>query len=1479
MRSLGASEVRNNLAEVLEQVHYGQERVAIERWGKPFAALVSIEDLELLRSGEIESLRQSEARLRSILEHAPAEIYLKDTEGRYLQVNRRYEELWGISDQEARGKLPADILDDEGFAEAIRSHDLAVLESGQATEREDCVNIGGDPRTLRMIKFPIRDDSGEVTGLGAIAIDVTEHKKAEESVRKTQSLFEETERLARLGHWEWDEIEDRCTYCSEELARLHGVTVEDYLARATSMEADLEWAHPEDRERIERIAKRARNEGAGFEIEYRLLRGDGEVLEVREVASPFLDENGALVRTVGFVQDITERKRAEDALRLTQICLDHAGDAVFWIGPDGGLRYMNERGCAMLGYTAEEIDGLRIMDIDPEVSNEAWSRAWKRIKEKSPYTFEARHRRKDGSEFTVEVSILHVRYGGKELACSFSRDITERKQAEEALLENEALLEQAAVMANLGHWVWDEIEDRCVHCSETLARLSGATVEDYLARSGKLEDLLSRTHPDDRSRYEEIVAEAKRAAQPYDVEYRARMWSGEYRYLRERGEPVLDEAGRLVRSVGTLQDITDYKRTEEALKQARDELEQRVEERTAELSRANESLRASEARFAGILDISAEAVISIDSSQRIELFNQGAEKIFGYSAEEMVGQQLEKLIPGRSHKAHRKHIEAFAQSDDGSRLMSLRRDVMGLRKDGSEFPAEASISKLQIGGETIFTVMLHDITERRQAGQALRESEERFRQMAENIEQVLYLIGPDLSGILYVSPAYETVWGRTCESLHEDPASFLMTVDPEDRERVSKAQAKQPEGSYDETYRILRPDGSRRWIRDRAFPVRDEDGKVVRIVGIAEDITERTQAEEAAEHSRELLASAVEALDEGFVIFDAEGRLVLSNSKFRSIYWPASDAWEPGTPLEQVARDTAAVFIGLKTEENIEAWVQGYLEQHRQHGLQFDQPFVDGRWIQVAEYPLPNGWTVGTRTDISEMKRAEQELRGSEAQLKQAQTMAKVGTFVWDDVTNSCAFCSEELADLLNMSVEEFMDKRGRHDVLLSLIHEDDRDRYQQVIDIANETLHPYDVEYKVYDNDGNLRYWREMGRPQLDSRGRLAHTFGTVQDITETKHAEEQLRQAQKMEAVGQLTGGVAHDFNNLLAVIVGNAEFLEDQLGKDDKVVQGIMQAATRGAELTERLLAFSRRQPLDPQPTDLGALIEKMTGLMQRTLGETIEIETVRAAGLRDALADSGQLENAILNLALNARDAMPGGGKLLIEALNATLDEDAASQMEIPSGDYVVVAVSDTGTGMSPEVQEHVFEPFFTTKDVGEGSGLGLSMVYGFAKQSGGSVTIYSEPEHGTTVKIYLPCAREKAEPARDRTASDVPRGRGEVLLVVEDDPEVRALAERMLEDIGYRVVSAGEASAGLEVLEETPDIELLLSDVVLPGGMNGLDFAREARTRRPALKVLFMSGYTGSAIFQSNLHAEGVEALQKPFRKLDLAQKIREALDE
>jgi PAS domain S-box-containing protein len=539
----------------------------------------------------------------------------------------------------------------------------------------------------------------------------------------------------------------------------------------------------------------------------------------------------------------------------------------------------------------------------------------------------------------------------------------------------------------------------------------------------------------------------------------------------------------------------------------------------------------------------------------------------------------------------------------------------------------------------------------------------------------------------------------------------------------------------------------------------------------------------------------------------------------------------------------------------------------------------DGRDVHVAlgVSPIrsPAGEIIGVSKiarDIGESRRTQQAL-SQEIEERRRIFETSQDLILVTDTRGTFVQVSPSSMTILGYRPEEMIGHSA-----VDFIHPDDLESTREEMRTARRGHHMRNFDTRYVHKNGQAVSLTWMGAWSEPVR----RHFFVGRDLTEKQAAEAQFRQAQKMEAVGQLTGGVAHDFNNILTVITGTIGILTEAVAADPQLVaiaKMIDEAAERGAELTRHLLAFARKQPLQPREVDVNALVLETAKLLRPTLGEQIEIAPLLAADVSTALVDPSQLTTAVLNLALNARDAMPRGGKLTLESTNVYLDEGYASMhSEVTPGNYVMVAVSDTGAGISAANLEKVFDPFFTTKEVGKGTGLGLSMVFGFVKQSGGHIKIYSEEGHGTSVKLYLPRAT-----ALDQTATEVLpfpsiEGGHETILVVEDDALVRKYVMTQVRSLGYTTLEACNAAEALVVIDNTAAIDLLFTDVIMPGSMNGRQLAERALKRRPALKTLFTSGYTENAIVHHGRLDTGVLLLAKPYRKSDLARMIRLALD-
>ncbi|MBI1876795.1 MAG: response regulator, partial [Chloroflexi bacterium] len=452
-------------------------------------------------------------------------------------------------------------------------------------------------------------------------------------------------------------------------------------------------------------------------------------------------------------------------------------------------------------------------------------------------------------------------------------------------------------------------------------------------------------------------------------------------------------------------------------------------------------------------------------------------------------------------------------------------------------------------------------------------------------------------------------------------------------------------------------------------------------------------------------------------------------------------------------------------------------------------------------------------------------------------------------------------------------------------IHPEDRNRVLAGLNaLLDSGKQIWSDDYRFRYGNGSYAFVVNRGYIMHDHRGWPTRMIGAMLDLTEHKHLEEQFRQSQKMEAIGRLAGGIAHDFNNLLTVINGYSEMLRggnfNDLGPQHQYLEEIIEAGARAAALTRQLLTFSRKQELQAEVLDLNAVVADVDTMLQRLIGEDIDLVTLRKDGLGRVKADPGQIEQVIMNLALNARDAMPQGGKLTIETANVELDAHYAHQhSEVKPGSYVLLAVSDTGTGMDQETLAHIFEPFFTTKEEGKGTGLGLATVYGIVKQSGGHIWVYSEVGRGTTFKVYLPRVEERVEPVKVSPASARPPQGSETILLVEDADGVRELLRYLLQADGYPVLAAGNGAEALQMCaRHNGPLHVLITDMIMPGGMNGHELAERLISLYPELKVLYMSGYTDEAIVRHGVLARGVTFLQKPFTPDALARKIREILD-
>lgn len=931
------------------------------------------------------------------------------------------------------------------------------------------------------------------------------------------------------------------------------------------------------------------------------------------------------------------------------------------------------------------------------------------------------------------------------------------------------------------------------------------------------------------------------------------------------------------------------------------------------------------------------------------------------------------------------------------------------RKDGSLIWVSLSARKTYADdGRPINEGFINDITERKQAEQALHSSEEMFRQFAENVRAVIYMIPRTPNESHYVSPAYEEIWGRSRESLYQNPLSWMEAIHPDDRTDAQARFSRQllGEPSVSE-YRIVTPDNEVKWIQDRAFPILDKDGRFIRLGGISTDISEQKRHESeiaktirALEASEQRFRDIFEQAAVGIVQTSLEGRLVKCNSRFaeivgysvdeipgmtvQQITWP-EDHFASNAVIEQMKISNPEPLMLEKRylrKDGSFIWARATVSVQRDeegHALQIVTLVEDISARKAAERRLANTIKVLQASEERYSKLIDLSPDAILVERNRAIHIANRAAIKLFGVSSAEDLIGKKFADFVSPeereATEELMQRLYSREMQMPLQEMQILDNGGQLLDlevaassfyenkemvvqvISHNITHRKKAEAKqaqlirgieqvdesifITDLDGVIIYvnpafekvtgytreeaignstrllksgshseafyrvmwdtllsgetWfgdlvnrRKDGTlynevatisPIRDQSGTVVSFVAVNRDMTKEQLLRDQLNQAQKMESMGRLAGGIAHDFNNLLMVIRTYSEMLQGRLAPDDKLrtnAEQILKAVDRGASLTGQMLAFSRKQIISPVVLDLNAVIEDAAKMLRRVIGEDIEFHVALSERLWAIESDPDQIVQILMNLCVNARDAMPRGGTLTIETKNTIVQtESAGNGHGVLPGEYVSLSVTDSGVGIGKEFLKDVFEPFFTTKDVGKGTGLGLATIYGIVKQSGGHVWVESELGHGARFTVYLPKAERTITPTVPGPTS-APQGGSETLLVVEDEEPLRKGICELLDSLGYKVISACSGEAALSILGEQDHIDLLLTDVVMPK-MSGRELAQILGKQRPELKIIYMSGYTDDAVLRYGIHELHTAFLQKPFGLAALARKVRETL--
>ena len=934
-----------------------------------------------------------------------------------------------------------------------------------------------------------------------------------------------------------------------------------------------------------------------------------------------------------------------------------------------------------------------------------------------------------------------------------------------------------------------------------------------------------------------------------------------------------------------------------------------VEAELRELLQSEEDLRKSERRCHELFENARDIIYVHDLAGQYTAVNRAGEELTGYTRDELLRMNIADFVPAEQMDSVRSRLRQKLKDHEPTTY-----EIDMINRAGQRIPLEVNSRLIHEDGVPVAVQgIARDISERRRSEQALRESEERFRELFENANDIIFTC--DMSGnFTSLNRAGETLTGYSREEAVE--MNFGQVVAPEylalAQEMIERKTAEDVVTVYQ--LEIVTKAGSRAALEVSSRAIH-RAGRTVCVQGVARDITERQRLEIERQALFEIIqgVSTSANLDELLTqTHKSIGKVLNAENCFVALYDESAstlnmqffvDKYDSVPPPQKLGRSCAAhifrtgksllinpvVFSRLREAGEVElvgepspSWL----------GVPLKTPSTTIGVLGVQHYEDDKAYTerdveflssVGGQIAIAiEHKRAEDALRESEAQFRAISEASPVGIFL---ARPDGYVTYGNPADLRMTGLSED-DTMGLN--WIKAIHPDDRERVMAEWQACHAAGTPYAGTGRYLHADGKIVWWDVATAPIRDGDSLLGYV-GMVVDTTTHKQAEEalhaselQLQQSQKLEAVGQLAGGVAHDFNNLLTVIIGYSELVLKRLGPENPIapnIEEVLKAAERAGALTGQLLAFSRKQILEAKVLDLNAAVNNIYKMLRRLIGEDIDLVTVLASDLGRVKADPGQIEQIIMNLAVNARDAMPHGGILTIETANVNFDDEYAREhMPAEPGQYVMLALSDTGAGMDAETQSRIFEPFFTTKELGKGTGLGLSTVYGIVKQSGGYVWVYSELERGTTFKVYLPLVAQQPDEYQARKVSSELSQGTETVLLVEDDDLVRKMAHLVLESAGYVVLEAAKTADALSICQDYKGpIDLLLTDVIMPQ-MNGRELVERVASLRPDTKVLYMSGYTDNVIVHHGVLESKISFLQKPFTPKALASKVREVLD-
>ena len=1315
-----------------------------------------------------------------------------------------------------------------------------------------------------------------------------EHRALDESHAQFSKIFDSAPVLMSLSELKSGKFIE----VNEELLRVSGYARQQIIGHSMR---ELEWMKPEDEAQIQALfASGQPVRGADIRIRAR----DGRPIECLFYAEIIPFSGHAHILSIA--QDITERRRAEAALReerwRLQSIIDGTNAGTWEWNVQTGQTIFNERWAQIAGYSLTELSPTSIETwktlCHPHDLEESTRLILEHFEGRLPwYECECRIQHKDGHWVWVHDRglVINRTADGKPLMMFGTHtEITARKDYEAELLRLNRLYHALSQLNLLITRVQTQDELLAGVC-QILVEHGGlkmawigrrneqtnevTSVGQFGDASGYLKEARIYTDGQPRGRgptgtairegHHVICNDFLRAEETrpwHDLAQRhglgsagafpignthpawgsLNVYAGEVNFFREPEITLFEEAARDVAfAIRHLEHEAQRRSAETALQQ-----------KTHELN----------LYFDSALDMLCIA----DMHGYFRRLNPAWERTLGYPLEKIQTCRFMDLV----------HPEDVAQTVRAMEQLSSQSPVLEFTNryrhaDGTY----RWIEWRAFPKEDLIYAVARDTSVQHEAQAALQASEERFRHMAEKIESVFWIASADCSRTLYVSPAYEKIWGLPSETICNSPKILAQSSLPEDRDAALAAinAARNAGNQFDVEYRITRSDGGIVWIRDRGFPVRNTLGAITHVVGIADDISMHHLASEKLRESEQKFHNAFANAAIGFAISLPDGRWADANPAFCHITGYSIRELCSMTSDHLVHPEDLATCQWLH-HRMLEGLTRDFVLEHRV--VRKDRAVV---WIRQSTSLIRDSsdhpqWVIVLVEDITERKAAETELR----KLSQAVEQSPVSVVITDTKGN-IEYVNSKFTQLTGYAFDEV---RGQNPRVLkgpNASPEDHRTLWQTIT--RGETWHG---EFHNRKKNGEM-YWELASiSPIIDTNGVITHFLAIKEDISARRALEAQLRQAQKLESIGHLAGGVAHDFNNILAAILLQLDLLQMNPVLDAETQGSLRElsgATKRAANLTRQLLMFSRRSVLEVKRIDLNEVVANLLKMLGRLIGEHIHMRFDRTATLPFVEADPGMMEQVLMNLTVNARDAMPKGGMITITLSSIQADEARTTPHPgVQPGEFVCISVADTGCGMTPETAARIFEPFFTTKEVGKGTGLGLATVHGIAGQHRGWVEVESEIGKGTAFRVFLPAVHAAPVEAPKADNNFLLRGT-ETILLVEDEPGVRTVTSASLRKVGYRVLEAAHGPEAMIVWQRAKaDIDLLLSDMVMPHGITGLELATAFRAEKPSLKVIISSGYSAEMVAQLHSEEKGIVRLQKPYQISTLSKTVRQCLD-